>query len=76
MGVSVTKLNAAERQLETAILLYFSDKDPVSIHTLCCAAYEVVHALNKRQNSPIGPNDLMLKGGCRKFRVCKPYKEA
>jgi hypothetical protein len=61
MEISVTKLDAAKRQLETAILLYFSEKDPVSIHTLCCAAYEVIHALNKKRNSPMGPNDLMLK---------------
>jgi hypothetical protein len=29
----VSKLDAAKRQLETAIRLYFSDGDPVSIHT-------------------------------------------
>jgi hypothetical protein len=61
MKVRVTKLDAAKRQLETAIMLYFHDGDPVSIHTLCCAAYSVIHALNKKRNSPISRNDLMLK---------------
>jgi hypothetical protein len=35
MKVRVTKLDAAKKQLETAIMLYFHDGDPVSIHTLC-----------------------------------------
>ena len=33
----VTKLDAARRQLETAITLWFHDGDPVSIHTLAAA---------------------------------------
>ena len=59
--VCVTKLEAAGRQLETAILLYFQNGDPVSIHTLCCAAYGVIHALNKKRNDPMDLNDMMLK---------------
>ena len=61
MKVRVTKLDAAKKQLETAIMLYFHDGDPVSIHTLCCAAYSVIHTLNKKRNNPLSRNDLMLK---------------
>jgi hypothetical protein len=38
----VSKIDAAKRQLETVIRLYFSDGDPVSIHTLTAAAYNVL----------------------------------
>jgi hypothetical protein len=38
-------LDAARRQLHTAIRLWFEDGDPVSIHTLASASHEIVHAL-------------------------------
>jgi hypothetical protein len=59
--VRVTKLDAARRQLETAIMLYFQYGDPVSVHTLCLAAYDVIQILNKQRNKPLTPNDMMLK---------------
>lgn len=37
--IKISKLDAAKRQLETAILLYFNNADPVSIHTLIGAAH-------------------------------------
>jgi hypothetical protein len=39
--LNISKLDACQRQLETAIDLYFHDGDPVSIHTLAMAAFEV-----------------------------------
>jgi hypothetical protein len=59
--VTVTKLQAASSQLETAIKLYFEYGDPVSIHALCSNAYDVIHALNKKRNDPLEANDMMLK---------------
>jgi hypothetical protein len=47
-SLNVSKLEAATRQIETAIALYFQDGDPVSIHTLACAAYEILETLNQR----------------------------
>jgi hypothetical protein len=61
MELCVTKLDAARRQLETAIWLYFYEGDPVSIHTLCCAAYDVIRALNRKRHSPTELNEMMLK---------------
>jgi hypothetical protein len=46
---SVTKLDAARRQLDTAIELWFHDKDEVSILTLSYAAYEVIHTVSKKR---------------------------
>jgi hypothetical protein len=59
MQVTITKPDAARRQLETAIKLYFDEGDPASVHTLCCAAYELIQVLNKKQNSPLSLDDIM-----------------
>jgi len=42
MKQRVTKLAAAQRQLRTAIDLYFHDGDDVSIHTLVGAARKIL----------------------------------
>jgi len=49
--LTVTKLEAAKRQLITAVTLYFNDADPVSIHSLVCAAHEILSELNKRRHN-------------------------
>ena len=41
--ITVEKLEAARRQLHTAIRLWFDDGDPVSIHALLSAAHEIIH---------------------------------
>src|SRR5258708_3819853 len=38
---TVTKLDAANRQLVTAIRLFFENEAPVAVHTLACAAREI-----------------------------------
>jgi hypothetical protein len=43
--MKITKLDAAKRQLATAIRLYFEDRDPVSVHTLVMAAGEIIDRL-------------------------------
>jgi hypothetical protein len=48
--VTVSKLDAAHAQLRTAITLWFTDGDPISIHALAFAAYEVVHVISKKRN--------------------------
>jgi hypothetical protein len=45
----IDKLEAACRQLNTAISLWFNDGDAVSIHVLACSAYQIVHDINRRQ---------------------------
>ncbi len=47
--LQISKLDAAKRQLETAIRLYFSNSDPVSIHTLAAAAYNLIKDVNKKR---------------------------
>jgi hypothetical protein len=49
---TVTKLEAAQRQLDTAIELWFRDGDAVSIHTLVGAAYQILYDPNKKRGGP------------------------
>ena len=48
----VTKLDAARRQLETALTLWFHEADPVSIHTLTGAAYKLLYDINTKAGGP------------------------
>jgi hypothetical protein len=45
--IRVRKLEAAHRQLETAVQLFFNIGDPVAIHTLACAAYDIIDGVNQ-----------------------------
>lgn len=54
-GYPVGKMDAARRQLKTAIRLWFRDADPVSIHTLAYAAYEIIHTVSKKRNPARDP---------------------
>jgi hypothetical protein len=51
-SISISKLDAAKRQLETAVRLYFHDGEPVSIHTLVSAAYNVIRDINTKRGGP------------------------
>jgi len=51
----INKLDAACRQLNTAITLWFNDGDTVSIHTLACSAHQIVHDINQQR----GDRDLI-----------------
>jgi hypothetical protein len=51
-SLTITKIEAARRQLRTAIELWFADGDVVSIHTLATAAHQVIHDLNRRRQGP------------------------
>lgn len=53
-ALKLNKLECARRQLETAINLFFQDGDAVSIHTLTCAAYNVIRDVNNgRKGNPM-----------------------
>jgi hypothetical protein len=52
-GLKISKLDAARRQLETAVTLYFHEADPVSIHTLAAAAYDVLRDLCRARGTAL-----------------------
>ncbi|MBX3330464.1 MAG: hypothetical protein KF722_08690 [Nitrospira sp.] len=43
MKIAVSKIAAAKSQLLEASNLFFEERDPVSIHTLTCAALQILH---------------------------------
>lgn len=47
--IRVSKLNAARRQLDCAIELWFADKDEVSVHTLAAAAHQIIHDIHQKK---------------------------
>jgi hypothetical protein len=47
--LKISKLEAARRQLRTAMELWFADGDPVSIHALAFAEYEIIHFVSKKR---------------------------
>ena len=59
--IKITRLEAARRQIETAIGLYFENGDEVSIHTLSAAAHSIVEALCKKAGRPQMFKDAMLE---------------
>jgi hypothetical protein len=48
---TVSKLNASRRQLNTAIELWFEERDEISVHTLAAAAYQVIHDVNESSDT-------------------------
>ena len=56
-GISISKIDAAKRQLDTAIDLWFRDGDPVSIHTLVSAAQEILLPIAKAKGTVQGVFD-------------------
>jgi len=65
--IPISKLDVAKRQLETAIRLFFKEEDPVSIHTLSAAAYDILNPLcNSKGIKGFVKNTEMIKKERRK----------
>lgn len=75
---SINKLDAACRQLDSAITLYFQGGDPIAIHTLACAAHQIVHDINQHKNGKNAPellfNSLNFKDDCRGLVINRLHK--
>lgn len=69
-NLQISKLDAARSQLDTAIGLYFHGGDPVSIHTLGAATYNLLRDLAKRHGT-----EVFLKGTARELIVPERKKE-
>ena len=65
--IKISKLDAAKRQTETAIKLYFNNADPVSIHTLICSAHNILLDLTKEYKK----TPMLLSG----YIVKKEYQD-
>jgi len=56
MKEKIRKIDAAQRQLDSAITLWFQDCDTVATHTLACSAYQIIHDINQDKKG----RDLLL----------------
>lgn len=57
--IHITKLEAARRQLCTAIRMYFAEEDELAIHTVASAAYGIIRDLKEqRGRDEVGDNFL------------------
>lgn len=65
MKIRVTKIQAAQRQADTAIRMLFAGEDPVSIHTLAMASFRMLRDLAKHQrsNSFLADTKLLIREG-------------
>jgi hypothetical protein len=71
--IIISKLDAARRQLRTAITLWFAEGDPVSIHTLVHAAYEIIEIVSKQRNP--GRRDLLFDSLLVKDEYRKEWRD-
>ncbi len=72
----LNKFDVAKQQLETAIELYFHEKDPISIHTLAGAARQIIFDINKKQNGLPMTTDLHFKNKEDEKTYLKALKES
>jgi hypothetical protein len=69
----ITKTDAAERQLNTAIRLFFENRDHLSSYALAAASREVTDGLIKRRLSELYQRELARLGDPLKVRLS--YRE-
>jgi hypothetical protein len=58
--IKVNKIEAAQRQIDTAIRLLFDNEDPTVIHTLSMAGFRILRDLAKQQNSNLSKSEQSL----------------
>ena len=66
--ISVTKIQAAQRQIDAAIRMLFRNEDPVAIHTVAMAGFQILRDITKKGTLE-HPIDSMIKS------MIKPGKE-
>jgi hypothetical protein len=71
-SITLSKMDAVRRQLNTAIELWFADGDPVSIHTLASASHDILHQLYKKK----GLSDLLFDSRIVKDEHRKEWVES
>jgi hypothetical protein len=67
----LTKLDAARRQLRSAIVMFLEGRDPVSIYTLASAAQDVLRSLLKakgKEGVAFKDSDLIKPEGLKLWR--------
>lgn len=74
--LQISKIDAARAQLKTAIELWFANGDHISIHTLACAAHQIIHDINTHKKGPdLIFNSSIIKSERRKEWINSLKKE-
>ena len=68
-GDPMTKIQAAQRQIDAAIWMLFRNDDPVAIHTVAMAAFRILRDLAKQRGLE-HPVDSMIRPGKEKEFWC------
>ena len=68
--IHITKLAAAERQLRTAIRMYFAGEDELAIHTVASAAYGLLRDLKAEQGQDEAADNYLVSV----FYVVRDYR--
>ena len=63
--IRVTKIQAAQRQIDVAIRMLFRNEDPVAIHTVAMAGFRILRDLTEKMGLE-HPIDSMIKPGKEK----------
>ena len=69
-GHEITKLDAARRQLDTPIRLFFDNEDSLSIHTLAYASFKIlfdIYPLHKSDDFATKIDEMIRVMGWQRF---------
>ncbi|MFA5391781.1 MAG: hypothetical protein WC331_10215 [Candidatus Omnitrophota bacterium] len=72
----LSKRDVAEKQLDTAVRLFFQDEDPVSTHTLAAAAHDILEVLTRGVRDFDILSEVSLIKPEKKKEVIKIFKKA
>jgi hypothetical protein len=73
---SLSKLECARRQIETAIKLWFEEGDTVSMHTVTAAAHRLVQDLLEDQGKTLAPFEPSYLEKGREVETKRMFREA
>jgi len=63
----ITKLEAAGRQLDSAIRMFFSNEDILAVHTVSRAAFRILYDINTESDSKVALKAYIDKVGEKQF---------
>lgn len=74
--IHLTKIDAARRQLQTAIDMWFFGADPVSTHSLAFSSHEIIHVLFRKGGNKELLLNVPIREGFSREEVSEFVKKA
>ena len=64
----IKKIDAAQRQIDFAITLWFKGADTIATHTLACSAHQIIHEINQsKKDTYLLFNSIYIKNERRRY---------